>query len=108
MAITRLRRPSGLTEILTQICNAIDEALAKLLPSLVREGAELRGEADAGITFAAGVSRQVAHKLGRVPTRWWVVRDFGASAHDLLETGRDDKFLTLVSSTACTVYLWVG
>lgn len=108
MATTRLRRPAGLTEILTQICNAIDEALAKILPSIVREGTELRGNADAGITFTGGAQQAVAHKLGRVPQRWWVTRDFGANANTLREVSRDDKFITLVSAGTCTVYLWVG
>ena len=108
MAVTRLRRPAGLDAVLTRICDSIDEALAKLLPAFVREGTELRGVQDAGITFAAATPLAIEHKLGRTPSRWWVTRDFGAAASDLRETARDDKRLTLVSSTACTVYLWVG
>lgn len=108
MATVRLRRPSGLDRLLTAICDAVDAALAELLPPLVREGIELRGNADAGITFAAGVTQKIPHHLGRVPQRWWVTRDFGANAHALRETNRDNKHLSLVSSAACTVYIWVG
>ena len=108
MATTRLRRPAGLTEALTRICDAIDEALAALLPTVIASGTELRGTGGVGITFAAGTPLQIAHKLGRVPQRWWVTRDFGANASSLRETARTDKFITLVSGAACTVYLWVG
>lgn len=103
MAVTRLRRPSGLDRLLTTVCDAIDAALGEVLPSVVREGTELTN-----LTFAAGVPLAVAHKLGRVPQRWWVTRDFGANANALRETARDSKYLTLVSSAACTVNLWVG
>jgi len=108
MAVVRLQRPSGLDQLLTAICDAVDQALAKVLPPVVREGIELRGDKDAGLTFAAGTAVKVPHHLGRVPQRWWVTRDFGANANTLRETARDDKFLTLVSGVACTVYIWVG
>jgi hypothetical protein len=108
MANVRLRRPAGLDRQTTSIANAVDTALSQVVPAPLRSGTELRGEKDAGLTFAAGTPVAIAHKLGRTPSRWWVTRDFGAAAHALRETARDDKFLTLVSSSSCTVYLWVG
>lgn len=123
MAVVRLRRPSGLDRLLTAVCDAVDAALSEVLPSVIREGTELRESVDAngkkidGIVFAAGVALAVEHKLGRAPSRWWVTRDFGASASNLRETTipgssppvtRDSKRIGLISTTACTVYLWVS
>lgn len=58
------------------------------------------------VALAAIATNQVPHKLGRLPRGWIVVkRSSGAVIYD--NVAADDKFLTLNSSAAATVTLWV-
>ena len=60
------------------------------------------------IIFSGAVTVNVTHKLGRKP-RGWILTDLTGGLVDVARnTGAfDDKFLSLASSAACTISIWV-
>ena len=76
---------------------------------LLRFETDTQGRRTDGIAFTAATLKKVPHKLGRKPVGWFVVRDFGANAHSLVETlaSTDAQYLHLTSAATCKVYLWV-
>jgi hypothetical protein len=70
------------------------------------EKSPLTGGVFISALFLSIGTNKVAHLLGRTPTRW-AIMDLNASA-TIYRLSWDDKFLTLQSSTDCTVSLWVN
>lgn len=93
----------------------VRQSVAPILASDIIHGNLLTFEVDAanrrteGIYFDAGVTKKVPHRLGRRPNGWMVVRDFGTTAHKLLEDAgnSDQAYLSLTSTVDCGVFLWV-
>jgi hypothetical protein len=64
-----------------------------------------RGNLFTDIALTSG-SNQIAHKLGRAPTRW-VITDINAAV-TVYRTSWDTAYINLTASGACTISLWVN
>ncbi|MBW2560705.1 MAG: hypothetical protein JRE40_07615 [Deltaproteobacteria bacterium] len=59
------------------------------------------------VAFAGAVTVDINHKLGRQP-RGWILTDFTALAGTgVVRSAWDDKTISLDSSAACDLSLWV-
>lgn len=94
----------AIRRLLRQLYDAIDAVLARL--------AWLDGKRIDDLAFSAGVTKDIAHGLGRAYTGWIVLRDHGTNKHQLFEdsaaTTNPKTTLSLVSAVDCTVDLWVS
>jgi len=64
-----------------------------------------RGNLLTNVVLASGAN-PIAHKLGRIPTRW-VITDINAAV-TVYRSNWDNAFLTLTASGGCTISLWVN
>lgn len=89
----------GSTEELNRIQDYIVKTLTPLLNSAIGNGVLLRD-----LQLAIGTN-EVAHKLGRVP-QGWIVVDKNLN-EDICSTAKTRNLLTLETSGAVTVSLWI-
>lgn len=94
----KLQSPDGLL-------NRIQDRLKSVINAIARKPI-VDGILLEGVTLANSATNRVPHNLGRLPRGWIVVkRTSGAVIYD--NVAADDKFLTLNSSAAAVVSLWV-
>ncbi len=77
----------------------VERAISEVIRSPLLDGFLLED-----VALVSG-SNQVSHKLGRSARGYFVVSKSNAST--IYDTAKDDKFVTLVTSGAVTVSLWV-
>jgi hypothetical protein len=64
-----------------------------------------RGNLLTNLPLTSG-SNSIAHKLGKVPTRW-VITDIDAAV-TVYRSSWDNAYINLTASGACTISLWVN
>jgi hypothetical protein len=63
-----------------------------------------KGQLGGHVTFGAGESVSIAHKLGHVPKRW-TVEDVSGGLGMFYRESWDDRFIVIVSMNACTALI---